>query len=276
MLSAVEAASKDLKGERIMSAAGYEKSARDTLWRVVGILQPDRAPLDKLLDGLKKLDGLIADEKEVIEKTTNIDDEKRGKIENMVMNDKRVVALEEQLSEMERRLERASAKEQVRLALSLDRTQRRLASAIEKAQERLGVDTPEMSDLRRAERAQRDQAELVDKADFLRQELSELAPEAAGRLEESLSPMQEARAALGTTASAREKREAALPPENAALAKLEEARRELIEEIENAQFVEEVPEDKLEHLKELLEKLQELTEEEEKIQAESAFMGAAP
>ena len=65
LLPAMLSAYDDLKGQRLLSAAGYEKSARDTLWRLVMILQPDRAPLDRLLDGLEKLDELV-DRKRVV------------------------------------------------------------------------------------------------------------------------------------------------------------------------------------------------------------------
>ena len=204
LLPAMLSAYDDLKGQRLLSAAGYEKSARDTLWRLVMILQPDRAPLDRLLDGLEKLDELVAAEKEVIEKTSDLDNAERIKGEELVMNDERVLRIEEQITSMEKRLEQADAREQVRLASSLERTRRRLEKEIEKARERRGVESPELSDTRRAEWVQRDQAELVDRTDFLREELAQLAPEAAGHLAESISPMQEARAALGKSGDARE------------------------------------------------------------------------
>ena len=81
--SNLQSAFNDLKGERLMSAAGYEKSARDTLWRLVMILQPDRDPLDKLLVGLEKLDELIAGEKSVIKETEELDNAERSKAEDL-------------------------------------------------------------------------------------------------------------------------------------------------------------------------------------------------
>jgi len=268
--TALQSALLDLKGNRLMSAAGHEKSARDTLWRLVNILQPDRDALDELLDGLEKLDELIAGEKEVIAQTEDLDNKEREKAEELVMNDERVVNIEKQIASMERRLENARPEEQVRIATSMEKTKLRLEKEIEKARQRLGVDTPEMSDLRRAERVQRQQAELVDRTDFLGQELSGLVPEVSSLLAAAVGPMQEARAALGQAGLPEKLKEAALPPEKSALTALEEARQSLVEEIEKAQFVEEVPLDKLEHLKELLEKVQNLRKEEEVLKAGSA------
>lgn len=270
LLPALKSAHEDLKKNSLMSAAGHEKSARDTLWRLVTILQPDRDPLDLLLAALAKLDELIEDEEEVITKTDDLDNKKRTQAEDLIMQDERVVRIEAQIANMERRLERANAREQVRLSDSLERTRRRLANEIAKARERLGVDTSEMSDLRRAERVLRQQGVVVDRTDFLRQEVSELVPEVSSSLKEAIAPMQEARVALAATGDPATKKAAALPPEKTALAKLQEAREKLLEEIEKAQFVEETPGDKLSELKELLEKVQELKKEEQAIQAESA------
>ncbi|HAT18696.1 MAG TPA: hypothetical protein DCS85_00920, partial [Verrucomicrobiales bacterium] len=270
LTAALQSAFLDLKSDRLMSAAGYQKSARDTLWRLVMILQPDRDPLDRLLAGLEKLDELIRGEKEVIGKTGDLDNRERAEAEELVLKNERVQVLEKQITDLERRLEHARPEQQVALTNLIENVQRRLEKEVERARERMGLDGPEVSDERRAERLQRDQAELVDRTDFLRQELSELVPEVADALSGSIAPMQEARAALGQSASPEARKEAALPPEKMALAALEKAREELLAEIEEAEFVEEVPLDKLEHLKELLEKVQDLKEGEKTIKAESA------
>ena len=185
--TALQSALLDLKGDRLMSAAGHEKSARDTLWRLVMILQPSQDPLDKLLDGLGKLDQLIAGEKEVIRQTDDLDNKERIRAEELVLKDARVVNLAKQIADMERGLENARPEEQVRIATSMEKTRLRLEREIEKARQRLGVDTPEMSDLRRAERAQREQAEIVDRTDFLGQELSGVAPVVSTLLADAVS-----------------------------------------------------------------------------------------
>ena len=82
--SALQSALLDLKSNRLMSAAGYEQSARDAMWRLVVILQPDRDPLDKLLRRLEQLDQLIAGEKEIIRKTDDLDNEEREEAEELV------------------------------------------------------------------------------------------------------------------------------------------------------------------------------------------------
>ena len=270
LTSVLQSAFLDLKSDRLMSAVGYEKSARDTLWRLVMILQPDRDPLDKLLRSLEKLDELIAGEKDLIEQTEDLDDQDRVEAEELVLKNERVQALDKQVSDLERRLENARPEQQVALTKLMENTKRRLSREIEKVREQMGLGGPELSDERRAEQLQREQAELVDRADFLEQELSELVPGVAESLGESIAPMQEARAALGEPGTPEQRRAAALPPEQRALAALERAREQLLEEIEKAEFVEEVPLDRLEHLKELLDKVQELEEAEETIKAESA------
>ena len=60
LTQATSQAVEDLKAGRLMSAAGFEKSARDTLWRLVAILQPERDPIERLLEALAKLDDIIA------------------------------------------------------------------------------------------------------------------------------------------------------------------------------------------------------------------------
>ena len=96
--SALQSALLDLKSNRLMSAAGYEQSARDAMWRLVVILQPDRDPLDKLLRGLEHLDQLIAGEKEIIRKTDDLDNEEREEAEELVLKNTRVQSLEQQVA----------------------------------------------------------------------------------------------------------------------------------------------------------------------------------
>ena len=268
--SALQSALLDLKSNRLMSAAGYEQSARDAMWRLVVILQPDRDPLDKLLRGLEQLDQLIAGEKEIIRKTDDLDNEEREEAEELVLKNTRVQSLEQQVAGLERRLETARPEQQVAITNQLETTRRRLAKEIEKVREGLGIDGPELSDERRAEKLQRAQAELVDRTDFLRQELSEITSGVAETLANSVPPMQEVRAVFAESGSPESLKNKALPPERKALALLEEARKALIEEIEKAEFVEEVPLDKLEHLKELLAKVQDLKATEEILKIESA------
>ncbi|MCH2332057.1 MAG: hypothetical protein MK312_11065, partial [Roseibacillus sp.] len=265
----LQAACLDLTSDRPMSAASHEKSARDTLWRLVAILQPDRDPLDRLLDALEDIDRLIAGEKALIESTEDLDDRKRAEAEELVLNNDRVRSLEEQVGALERRLENARPEQQVGLANQIESAKRRLSREIEKVRESMGFDGPELSDERRAEQLQRTQAELVDRTDFVGGELSGLAPGVSETLAGAVDPMQKARLALGQAGTVAARKRTALPPAREALAVLQRARTELIAEIEKAEFVEEVPSNKLEQLKALLAKVVELKEGQLAVQEES-------
>lgn len=266
---AMTQARDELEGDRFLSATSHQKAARDALWRLAAMLQPERDPLDRLLDGLATLDELIEREQEILAGSRRLGEGGQEGAEDLVRNDEKVVRLEQQLAQLERRLQNAEAGEQVRLSETMEFVQQRLGKELAAARERYGVAGPELNAEQQAERLQRIQAELADRTDFLREELADLAEAAAGHLGESIPPMQAARSALGRDLPPRQVAEAAVPAEEDALARLEEARGALLEAIEEERFVEEVPADKLEHLHEMLEVVRRIREDEEALKAKS-------
>ena len=92
----------------------------------------------------------------IIEQTEDLDNQDRVEAEELVLENERVKALDNQVADLERRLENARPEQQVALTNQMENTKRRLSREIEKVREQMGLGGPELSDERRAEQLQRE------------------------------------------------------------------------------------------------------------------------
>lgn len=118
--------------------------------------------------------------------------------------------------------------------------------------------------------AETKQAELVDQTDLIRRDVDSIAPVVAEHLRTSTDRMQEARSVLSSAQDTKQKRTQAPPKQSDALNSLEQARRELLEQLAKAEEESIRPENALAALKELRDQVRELIEQEEKLKAETA------
>ena len=148
--------------------------------------------------------------------------------------------------------------------------QEKLRSEIRKVYDRLGVITPEEQAMRALEAVERNQGEIVDRTDFLANQLQPLAEDVFDFLQQAISPMQKARANLAADIDGAEKKSKALEEEQKALSNLESARDRLHEIIqEQAQLAESLPETAVEELQELLSKVNDLKQREQALKDSS-------
>ena len=334
----------DLDSGRLMSAAGSEKTSRDTLWQLADLLQSDRDKTNLLIEAAAELDELIEAEKEIIAATEVLDQKPEIPGEENIFAERRVRQAQEQVerakqraveaverdraqlerSEQQQRTELAKAEQEIvkaknradekalrqreqalqrvrqnaerqikshqqRIAKqeetsrkSIANTENNLRRAIEDTRKKLELPSLDEAMQQAARDVQRDQGETVDKTDFLREQLAGVAADAASQLQQSVAEMQAARAALGSKQSLAGRKEAALPPEQSALAKLELARESILAELEELQIASEIEPDteglnKAEQLEDLLGIVQDLKAEQEELleKSESATATAA-
>ena len=148
--------------------------------------------------------------------------------------------------------------------------QEKLRSEIRKVYDRLGVITPEEQAMRALEAVERNQGEIVDRTDFLANQLQPLAEDVFDFLQQAISPMQKARANLAADIDGAEKKSKALEEEERALSNLESARDRLEEIIqEQAQLAESMPETAVEALQELLSEINDLKQREQTLKDSS-------
>ncbi|HAM73891.1 MAG TPA: hypothetical protein DCM86_19855 [Verrucomicrobiales bacterium] len=126
------------------------------------------------------------------------------------------------------------------LTLSLDKQDalrealRELDSAIDR-QSALSEATRKLQNRDEAAKREGEQAEVVDAADLIRHDIQDLAPSAAGHLQAATDRMQEARGNLLTAPTPQQAREQAMARQGEAMTKLEQARRDLVDELAKAE-----------------------------------------
>ncbi len=114
------------------------------------------------------------------------------------------------------------------------------------------------------------QAEVVDATDLIRRDVNSLAPVAGEHLKEATDKMQEARSALSTEKDPQQQREKVPPKQQEALANLEQARRDLQDQLAKAEEKANQPENALAAMKELQDKLRNLAKQQENLKGETA------
>ena len=155
---------------------------------------------------------------------------------------------------------------------------------IEKAmvdQEQVKSDTEKLEESEeiKAENLERDQAELVDRTDLIREDVKDFVPAAADELKASTQNQQTARAVLNNNQANEEtKSDQAAAQQEEAIENLADAKEVLEEQLEEMAEKANNPEkkDKLEQLKELAEKVAELKKKEQAIQEKSEKVEQIP
>ena len=118
-----------------------------------------------------------------------------------------------------------------------------------------------------------DQAEVVDSADLIRRDVTDLAPMAAEHLQAATDRMQEARAALLAGDPPVRTREQAVAQQTEAMTKLEQARRELIDQLNKAEPSQPLPKNALAAIEALQLRIKELIQKQEALRKQT---GEAP
>ena len=283
----------EIAADRLMNAAGHERRARNTLWRLARTLSPAGDRLQQLLAMKRELDTLVTSQESVIAATEVLRsvDELPGDIPAQIENTSGVKRTRKQLDNLEKhlellgwlkerqiartpedgraRVEESWRKRQENFAVRLREERRLVAEEIREVYEYFGALPPEDQVEREAENAQKQQAMVADKADFFSGELESLAPHASVLLGNAIDPMQQARTALGSAEAVPERKAAAIPPEKTALAKLIEARDAVINAIAEEEIASVVPADKIDEIKALLDRVRKLRDQEQDLKTKS-------
>jgi hypothetical protein len=159
------------------------------------------------------------------------------------------------------------------LTRSLDRRDalreavRELDAAIDK-QSGVADATRRLQNREEASKREGEQAEVVDAADLVRRDIQDLAPSAADHLQAATDRMQEARNSLLSAGSPKAAREEAMARQGEAMTKMEQARRDLLDEISKAETPK-PPENALAGIDALQQRVKELIEKQEALRQEA-------
>jgi hypothetical protein len=128
------------------------------------------------------------------------------------------------------------------------------------------------------EEIEKEQMKLVDQTDAVREDVEEVAPVAASALKDAITKMQEARAKLNDTGSSRSKSQpdAVIEKQFEALNKMAEARKDLAQQLEEAEKQSAEPEDKLQQMRKLLTDVQELNKAQDILNREAREAAKQP
>ncbi len=143
-------------------------------------------------------------------------------------------------------------------------------------QEQLRTDTKSAANKELIDKAENQQADLVDVSDLLRKDLDELAPLASDQIKNATDQMQEARSVLASDENINKKRDGASRDQTEALNRLEQAKRALQEQLAKAEEQSLRPDNKLEELKDLQRQVEALAAQEESLKKEAAADEKAP
>jgi hypothetical protein len=195
---------------------------------------------------------------------SSVDDLKTGKLLSATGNEKR---------------SRDQLREIARLLLLSQGEREALRQALAEVEQAMEQQKTIRDDTRKIEKddsqkVQPRQAELVDSTDLTRRDIESLAPIAAENLKSAMDRMQEARSALGSERDPKKQREKAPPKQEEALANLDQARRNLMEQLAKAEERPEFAQNALDSLKELQEQIRELIKDEDKLKQETAATNA--
>ncbi|PYI80345.1 MAG: hypothetical protein DME26_21760, partial [Verrucomicrobia bacterium] len=198
---------------------------------------------------------------------TAVEELKAAKILSAVGNEKKA---RDVMREMARLLAQAyDPLEALRQAI------KELDEAIEQ-QRQVMAETKEIKNKNDVPPAENKQAEVVDAADLVRNDVASLAPNAAEHIKGSIDKMQQAREILGGAQDPNQKSRAAPFRQQEAINGLQDARRALEEQLAKAETEKPKPESALATLKDLQQEVRELIEQEEKIKTASAESESKP
>ena len=71
----------EIKGKRLMSAVSFEKTSRDSLWKMAKILEAEKGELEQMVEALEKLENIIDKETEIRESTEKLSEKNQEKLE---------------------------------------------------------------------------------------------------------------------------------------------------------------------------------------------------
>ena len=145
---------------------------------------------------------------------------------------------------------------------------RELDQAIDK-QNTVTDTTRKLQNREEAARREGDQAEVVDAADLIRRDIQDLAPSAAEHLKAATDRMQEARTSLLSQQTPQLAKEQAMGKQGEAMTKMEQARRDLLDELSKAESPK-PPENALATLEALQQKVRELVKQQQELRKEAA------
>lgn len=197
LLKGMDGAVEELKGGRLLGAAGTEKRSRDLMREVARMLTQSLDKRDAIREALRELDLAIESHHKVVEST-------------------------------------------------------RLLKTAEDAAKREG-----------------DQAAVVDLCDLIRRDLQDLVPVAAEHLQGANDKMQDARGILMSGEAPLRVKEQALSLQADASAKLEQTRRELIDQLEKAEAPKGLPDKSLAAIDVLQQRVRELIKRQEALRKDA-------
>lgn len=145
---------------------------------------------------------------------------------------------------------------------------RELDAAIDK-QQSLSEATRKLQNKEEATKRESDQAEVVDATDLIRKDVQDVAPGAAEHLQNATDRMQEARSTLLTGQTPQLTREQALAKQSEALTKLEQARRDLLDQLSKSEAPKELPDKALAAIEALQARVQELKRKQLELRQET-------
>ncbi|MBM3848163.1 MAG: hypothetical protein FJ405_17985, partial [Verrucomicrobia bacterium] len=127
-----------------------------------------------------------------------------------------------------------------------------------------------------------DQADLVDATDLIRKDVDDLAPEASEHLEAAMERMQEARSAFLSQDPPARIKELAVAQQSEAQTKMEQARRELVDQLTKAESLQQPPENKMAAVEAMQMRIRELIAQQQALRkktsetAKDKLAGLAP
>lgn len=150
---------------------------------------------------------------------------------------------------------------------------RELDAAIDK-QQAVADATRKLQNREEAAKREGEQGEIVDATDLVRKDIQDLAPAAAEHLQAATDRMQEARSSLLSGQVPQLTREQTLAKQGESLTKMEQARRELLDQLTKAEAPKQLPEKTLSAIEILQQRVQELIRKQEELRKQTA--AAAP
>ena len=239
-----------------------------------------RAETSQVLDQLDKLVALSADAptaerpRKALQRSqegglvkgidTSTEDLKAGRLLGAAGNEKRVRDLMREVARM--LTQSLDKKDAIREAV------RELDIAMEK-QQRLTDLTRKVVNKEDALKREGDEAEVVDLTDLIRRDVLDLVPTSAQHLQSATDRMQDARAALMSGDNMTRVREQAIAQQGEAQTKMEQARRDLLDQLNKSDTPSQLPQKSLAAIEVLQQKVQEMIQRQESLRKDA---GQAP
>ncbi|MBL9166747.1 MAG: hypothetical protein JNN07_03330 [Verrucomicrobiales bacterium] len=150
---------------------------------------------------------------------------------------------------------------------------RELDAAIDK-QQALTDATRKLQNKEEAGKREGEQGEVVDSTDLVRKDIQDLAPAAAEHLQAATDRMQEARSSLLSGQAPQLSREQAIAKQGESLTKMEQARRELLDQLTKAESPKQLPEKALSAIEILQQRVRDLIRKQEQLRKETSVSPA--